>query len=190
MLTRKIVMTVMAGSMVAILAGCGVPQEEHDAKVAELNDAWAEIETLKGKNADAESLLNKEKGKVRSTRIELDDASKRVATLKKKEAAVASALATEKAKISDMESAVSSAESSAAMAQDETSELETQLASLTEVYEKLMADFEQYKKNMRSINSHSAPKTAAPEASAPPVSDAAPEETGSALDILNEMSMQ
>ena len=184
MLTRKIAMMVVAGSVAVVLSGCGVPKEEHAATVAELNDALAQVETLKGKNADTESLLNKEKGKVRSTRIELDDASKRIATLKKKEAVAVSALATEKAKISDMESAVTSAESSAAMAQDESSELETKLASVTEMYEKLKSDFEQYKNNMRSITSSPAPKASAPKAAA------APAESGSALDILNEMSMQ
>jgi chromosome segregation ATPase len=181
MLTRKIAMMVAAGSAVAVLSGCGVPQEEHDAKVAELNDAWAEIETLKGKNADAESLLSKEKGKVRSTRIELDDASKRIADLKKKEAVAVSALADEKAKISDMESAVASAESSVAMAQDEASEAEATLGTLTDDYEKLKSDFEQYKRNMRSISGSPAPKASAPKASG---------DSGSALDILNEMSMQ
>ena len=46
---RRIVMMVMAGCMIGMLTGCGVPKEEHEAKVAELNAAWEEIETLKGK---------------------------------------------------------------------------------------------------------------------------------------------
>ena len=58
---RRIVMMVMAGCMVGMLTGCGVPQEEHEAKVAELNAAWEEIETLKGKIAELEDSLKTER---------------------------------------------------------------------------------------------------------------------------------
>ena len=100
---RKIIMMVMAGCMIGMLMGCGVPKEEHEAKVAELNAAWEEIETLKGKLDDTETLLKKEQGKVRNSQIELDDASKRVAELTEKEAATSTALADEMDKTAALE---------------------------------------------------------------------------------------
>ncbi len=191
---KRIVMMVVAGCAMGLLTGCGVPQEEYDAKIGELNAAWAEAETLKGKITDLESLLKAEQGKVRSTRIELDDAEKRITELTEKDAAAAKALADEKGKVSGLESDLAAAESAKGMAEDRSSEAETALAVLQGNYDKLLADFEQFKKNIRSLGGEefipaaSTPVAAAPEA-APEVDDgeSTPE---SALDILDDMDMQ
>lgn len=183
MLIKKMAMITAVVSAIALLSGCGVPQEEHDAKIAELNAAWGEIETLKGKVADQESLLKAAQGKVRGKDIELESAEKRMAELKEKEATTAKALADVKIKVSELEGDLESAKSATGIAEDRTSEVETALAELQRKYDKLKADFEQFKKNMRAIGGSSA-GTSMPEAG---TSDP---DAKSAMDLLDEMSAQ
>jgi len=186
---KRIAMVMVAGSVVALLAGCGVPKEEHAAKIAELNAAWAEIETLKGSVADTESLLKAEKGKIRNTRIELDDATRSITELTEKEAATATALADEKGKVSKLESDMAAAKSATGMAEDRASEVETARVVLQGEYDKLKADFEQFKKNMRALG---APVPAAPAPAPAPEADDGSTKSHSetALDLLNDMSME
>ena len=194
---RRVVMLVATVCVLGMLTGCGVPQEEYDAKIAELNDAWGEMDTLKGKVADLESLLKAEQGKTRSTRIELDDASKRIKELTEQEAATAKALAEEKGKVAELESGLASAKSAAGMAEDRTDEVQAALDTLQAQYDALKARFDQYVKNMRALGaeppaemavSSPAPQTEAP--AAEPESAAAEPESESALDILDDMGMQ
>ena len=50
-----------------LLAGCGVPQEEHDAMILQLQSEKTEIETtLNEKIAELESIVKAEKAKVKS----------------------------------------------------------------------------------------------------------------------------
>jgi len=177
---KTMAMMIAAGCAATILTGCGVPQEEHDAKIAELNTAWAEIETLKGSVADKESLLKAEQKKVKSARIELDESSKRISALQGTSALTASALADEKAKVDELEGNVSSALSAKAMAQDRAGEVEVELADLQEEYQKLQNRFDQFEKNMSSLDGSSAPRKSDPNKS----------DSETALDLLNEMSVQ
>jgi len=183
-------MMVMAGCMIGMLTGCGVPQEEHDAEVAELNAAWEEIETLKGKIADTESLLKAEQGKVRNNRIELDDASKRITELNEKEASTAKALADEKGKSAGLESDLAAAKSATEMAKDQIGELEAALAELQAEYDNLQNRFDQLKKNMLSFGGEASIPAEAPKAApAPKGDDAAPgSDSGSAKSLLDDMS--
>ena len=181
---KTIAMMAAVGCAVTILTGCGVPQEEHDAKIGELNTAWQEIESLKGKNTDLESLLNAEKAKLQTTRIELDDAAERIAASKTKQAETASALATEKAKIPELESKLSSEKAATIRAQEAATEAEDALAKLQEDYQKLQGRFDQFEKNMKVLN---ATQSAG---SAPKASSSANPEDATALDLLNQMSIQ
>ena len=184
---KTITMMVAVGCVATILTGCGVPQEEYDSQVAALDTAMKDIEGLKGKNADLESLLNSEKSKVRNIRIELDSASKRIAALKKSEAKAASALADEKAKVASLGSKVSSAQSALTSAQAKAKEAQDALSALQAEYKKLQTRFSSLQKNMNSLGATSravAPKKAAPA----PASTQAPAAERTALDVLNDMS--
>ena len=185
---KRIVMMVVVGGAIGLLVGCGVPKEEYEAKIGELNAAWAEAETLKGKIADTESLLKAEQGKFNSKRIELDDAEKRISNLEEKDVVAAKALADEKGKVSELEGDLASTKSAKGVAEDRSSELETALAVLQGKYDKLVADFEQFKKNMRSLGAPvpaaSTSEEVAPEAG----SEKATSKT--ALEILDDMDMQ
>lgn len=180
---KRIIMTVAAGCAMGLLTGCGVPQEEYDAKIGELNTAWAETETLKGKIADFESLLKAEQQKFNSKRIELDAAEKRISDQKEKDAAAAKALANEKGKVSELESDLAATKSAKGMAEDRSNEAEDALAVLQGKYDKLLADFDQFKKNMRALGA-SVPAASAPEA------DKGNSSSKTALDILDDMDMQ
>jgi DNA repair exonuclease SbcCD ATPase subunit len=178
---KRIVMMALAGCAIGLLTGCGVPQEEHDAKVAELNTAWAEIDNLNGKITDLESLLKAEQAKVRTARIELDDAAERLQAAQKKEAEAIKELNAEKSKVSSLERKVSSANASVMQANERTSEVEAELAELMQKYNDIKRRFEQFEKNLKTLDG-----MASPSASPAPSSSA----TGSksALDLLNEMS--
>ena len=176
---KTIAMMTAVGCAAAILTGCGVPQEDFDAKAAELTAAQTEIKGLEGKNADLESLLNSEQGKVRKKVAELKLANKNIAALKTSEAKTASTLADEKSKSAQLERKVSSAQSATSDAQDLTEKVETKLADLQEEYQKLQARFDQFEKNMNAL-------TAPPKKAAAP----APESPKSAMDLLNEMSAE
>lgn len=186
---RRVVMLAVTACVLGMLTGCGVPQEEYDAKIAELNDAWGEIDTLKGKVADFESLLKAEKSKVRSTRIELDDASKRIKELTAQEAASATALAEEKGKVAELESDLASAKSATGMAKDRASEIEDAMAALQAEYDALKARFDQYVKNMRALGGEPPAEVDAPVAVSAE-KESAGSGSASALDILDDMSMQ
>jgi chromosome segregation ATPase len=175
-------MMVVVGCAATMLTGCGVPQEEHDAKIAELNTAWQEIESLKGNNTDLEALLEANKAKLRTTRIELDDAAERISVSQTKQNELASEISAEKAKTVELESELSSAKSSAMQAQEAATTAEEALAQLKIAYKQLEARFEQFSKNMRSLDG----KQSAPgKTDGPAKSDA---ET--AMDLLDQMSTQ
>jgi len=182
---KTMAMAMAVGCAMTILTGCGVPQEEHDAKVAELNTAWTEIENLKGTITDKETMLDAEKARIRTARIELDDASQRIKALQASEAETKVALADSKTKIVGLESSVSSAKSSTLVAQDRTVEVEDELGKLKEEHEKLQVRFDQFEKNMRALDSASTTPKAAPKAKAPAKSDAE-----SAMDLLEQMGNQ
>lgn len=189
---RRIVMMVMAGCMVGMLTGCGVPQEEFDAKVAELDAAAETNNMLTAKVEDLGTQLNAEKSNVRSMQLKLDDANKSLSEMEAKDVASAQALATEQGKVADLESALSTLKSAKQLADDQISELEAALAELQAEYENLQHRFGQLKKNMLSFGEGGSSPAVQPQASsAPQTSGKAPAaDSKSALDLLDEMGMQ
>lgn len=187
---KSIAMMIAVGCAATMLTGCGVPQEDYDAKVAELNTAQKEIESLKGKKADLESLLNSEKSKVRRTNLDLSAASKRITALRTAEAEASSALADEKTKVVELESKLSSAQTVLATAKKQAAEATSALNSIEDEYNKLMIRFESLQKNMKALNA--SPRVATPKATpkVAPKAASAPSKEKTALDVLNEMSVQ
>ena len=179
---KTIAMMAAVSCAATLLTGCGVKQEVHDAKITELNTAWAEIESLKGINADIESLNEANKAKQRTLRIELDDAEERIATSQTKQNELASELTAEQTKSLELEGELSSAKAGAMQAQEVATTTQEALTLLQEAYIKLEARFEQFSKNMRALDGSS---PAPAKADGPAKSDA---ET--AMDLLNQMSTQ
>jgi chromosome segregation ATPase len=192
---KAMAMMVAAGCAVGMLTGCGIPEEEHNAKIAELNTAWQEIESLKGKNTDLDSLFNSEKAKLRTARIELEDTITRLKGSQKKEAVTASALASEKSTVAGLEKEVSSAKSATMRAKEETVEVEATLVALEEEHDALQVRFDQFNRNMQAL-SGAPTETAAPVVVVEEltleemVAEQAPTKPKTALDLLNEMGAQ
>lgn len=162
---KNITMMLVAGCTVGMLAGCGVPEEEHLAALAQQEAMFkAEEDKLNVKIAEQESIIKNEKAKVRTSRIELDDASERITGLQQKSAATATALATEKAKASDLESALKTSKSAAAAAQDQALESERKYNTLDVEYQELKRRFEMFQKNMSSLDDAATPASAPPAA--------------------------
>ena len=183
---KRIATLVAAGCALGMLTGCGVPEEEHNAMIAQLTAERAESEDqLNGKIADLESVVKSEKAKVRTARIELDDASERIKGLQTKSAETASALAAEKSKASKLESELASAKSATMAAQDQAVEAENKYNTLDVEYQELKRRFEMFQSNMSSLNSASTPSASSPatsSGSSAPMSD-----SDAAKKLLEEM---
>jgi chromosome segregation ATPase len=176
---KAITTMLTVGCAVMMLTGCGVPKEDFEAKVSELNSAKEQLESLKGKYADQESLLGSERTKSRDLRAQLTAAAKRIAALKKAEAEAASALADQKAEVETLQSEITTARSTAKTASDRAVAAESELEKLQKKYEELQKRLLQYKKNMSALGG----RAPSPAPSSAPSSSA----KGSSQ-ILDEMS--
>ncbi|MBT8042692.1 MAG: hypothetical protein KJN67_00285 [Pontiella sp.] len=188
---RGISMMLVAGCVIGLLTGCGIPEDEHYAILAEMDTKFkAEEEKLNSKITDLESLLNNEKAKARSARAELDDATERIKGLQQTNAQAAKALAGEKSKVADLESALASAKSTLLAARDEVIEAENRLSAIDKEYQELKRRFEMFQKNLNALDQSSAAPVAVTEefgtdVSPAPQTDAA--RVGSLLDEMGSM---
>ena len=193
MKVKAIVMMVVAGCAVSMLTGCGVPKEEHEAKLAELNTAWQEIETLKTSNTELEEKLTAETGKVKAANVKVEDAKADLKASQKKESATASALASEKSKVTRMEQDVASANSAKDRAEEETLSVEGKLETLQSEHMDLQQKLEEFKRNLQGLDSLNASSMAVEDAGsiedmmgAEPMTDS----SESAADLLDAMSAE
>jgi chromosome segregation ATPase len=160
---KSIAMMLVAGCAVGMLTGCGIPEEEHNAIIAEMEAKFkAEEEKLNIKIAEQDSVITSEKAKVRTSRIELDDATERIKGLQQKSAETATELASEKTKVAQLESELKTSKSATAAAQDQAMEAENKFNTLDVEYQELKRRFEMFQKNMSALNQASKP--AAPKA--------------------------
>ncbi len=178
---QAIAMMAVVGCAVTMLTGCGIPKEEHQAVVDDLNAKMAEIETLKGNVAALDSKLDAEKSKVRKAGIELENAAERLTKSKAAVAEASSALASETAKVNRLEGDLSSEKSKVVSAQQNADEVATDLADLQTAYKVLQARWKQFEDNLNTLDDTVGPgKASAPAAGG----------DKSALDLLNEMGAQ
>ena len=190
---QTIAMMVAAGCVISVLTGCGVPQEEHNAMIAEIEGkAKVDQDALSSKVADLESLLQSEKNKIRTARIDLDDAAERIKNLQDKSVSTSKALSAEQEKTMKLESELSSAKSASMVAQDQAIEAESKFNALDLEYQALKNRFEMFQKNMSSMGGTAS--SAAPAEAVAPVETAAPEaaatssaDSETALSILDSM---
>lgn len=158
MKVKNVAMMIAAGCALGMLTGCGVPQEEHDAKVAAMTAERVDLEDkLNGKVADLESVVKSEKAKVRTSRIELDDATERITGLQQKSAKSIKALASVKTEVAQLKTELATAKSAMLAAQDKATTIEEKFNALDVEYQGLKRRFEMFQSNMGSINSSSTP---------------------------------
>jgi chromosome segregation ATPase len=124
---KSIAMLVAAGCAIGMLTGCGVPQKEHDAIVAQLNaDALATEDALNITLADTQSLLEVESAKTRKLQIELNDTAERIDELKSSANELTDSLAAELSKVSQLESDLTAVKNTVASAQQATRDAENE----------------------------------------------------------------
>ncbi len=189
---KGISMMLLAGCVIGLLTGCGIPEDEHYAILAEMDTKFkAEEEKLNSKITDLESLLKNEKSKVRSARAELDDATERIKGLQQTTAETSKALAGEKSKVAELESSLASVKSTLLAARDEVIEADNRFSALEKEYQEVKRRFEMFQKNLKALEQTST-ATVAPAASAEEVGDAfssAPQSDAARVsNLLDEMS--
>jgi chromosome segregation ATPase len=149
---RKVAMLLVAGCTIGMLTGCGVPQEEVDAMIAEVEaDCAAQVDVLNGTIADNESIIQSEKAKNRQSRIELDDATERISDLQQKNAEISKELAGFKSQAAKLDSDLKTAKNQAAAAQDQAKVAQDKYSTLDVEYQELNRRFEMFKKNMSAL---------------------------------------
>jgi chromosome segregation ATPase len=189
MQVKRVAMMVAAGCAMGILSGCGIPEEEHNAMIAQMAAERAESEDqLNGKIADLESVVKSEKAKVRTARIELDDATERIKGLQQKSAETAKALATEKSKTSQLESDLATSKSTALAAQDQAMEAESKYNTLDVEHQELKRRFEMFQSNLSSLNTAPASGSSASPSSSNAPAAAPKTDSETAKSLLDQMS--
>jgi len=182
---KAIAVMVAMGCVISVLTGCGISEEEHNAIIAGVEaKAAADQDALSSNIVDLESLLQSEKNKIRTARIDLDDASERIKGLQQKSISATKALSAEQKKVATLEKELSLAQSTAVIAQDQAIDAESKFVALEKKYQELSNRFEMYQKNMASIKqvASEAPVPVAVSPMVEPESD-----SKSALDLLGEM---
>ena len=184
---KSVVMAVVAGCVVSVLTGCGVPEDEHNAIVAGIEaKAATDQDALGNKIVDLESLLQSEKKKIRTARIDLDDASERIKGLQQRSISATKALATEQKRVAVLEKELNSAKSVVAVVREQAMAAEDKCVALEGEYKELSNRFEMYQKNMSSIKQSSEKKPVSGAVSST-VSPVVGSDSKSALDLLGEM---
>ena len=132
-----------------LIAGCGVPQEEHDALVLQMQTEKAELEAnLNTKISELESIVKSEKAKVKSHRLEMDNAERKIKDLQTKNAQSVKDLAKTKSEITSLKRSLNRAEDARDRSEKKVSETESQLNSVQAEKDQLQFRFDQLIRNM------------------------------------------
>ena len=143
--------------VVLVVTGCGVPHEEHDAAVAQLQTERANVEaTLNGKISDLESVVKSEKAKGKSMRLQLDSTERKLRESQKKAISDAKDMAKVKAQVTSLERDVSRAESTADRMKDQISALQEQASIVEGERDELQRRLDMLMKNLRGISNSGA----------------------------------
>ena len=132
-----------------LLAGCGVPQEEHDAMILQLQSEKTEIETsLNEKIAELESIVKAEKAKVKSHRLEMDNAERKIRDFQTKNAQSIKDAAKAKSEITSLKRSLNRVEDARDQAEEKISRINDQLVQIQSEKDGIQFRFDQLVKNM------------------------------------------
>lgn len=146
---RKIYNNLFLLLALCLLAGCGVPQEEHDAMILQLQSEKTEIETsLNEKIAELESIVKAEKAKVKSHRLEMDNAERKIRDFQTKNAQSIKDAAKAKSEITSLKRSLNRAEDARDRAEEKVSRINDQLAQIRSEKDDIQFRFDQLVKNM------------------------------------------
>lgn len=132
-----------------LLNGCGVPQEEHDAIVIQLQSELADFKTdTEQRISELESIVKSEKAKVKSHRLEMDNAERKLKDLQQKNADLVRDIAKAKSEIVSLKREIERSDSAKERAQAATSKAEEQLAEVVLERDDLKFRFDQLINNL------------------------------------------
>lgn len=150
---KSIATMLIAGCAIGMLTGCGVPQEEHDAIVAQLNaDHEQVVNDLKTKLADAESLLNAEKDRARNLTNDLRDSTALNDELKGSVKELKTSLSSANSQVSSLESQLASAKASVSSAQQMTADAQNDASAARMEAQETQRRFDELIANLIALN--------------------------------------
>ena len=143
-----------------LLAGCGVPQEEHDAMILQLQSEKTEIETsLNEKISELDSIVKAEKAKVKSHRLEMDNAERKIKDFQTRNAQFIKDAAKTKSEITSLKRSLNRAEDARDQAEEKISVINNQLSQIQAEKNDIQFRFDQL---MRNLNGEDAAPEEAP----------------------------
>ncbi|MBN2163685.1 MAG: hypothetical protein JXR25_07430 [Pontiellaceae bacterium] len=150
---KSIAMLAVAGCAIGMLTGCGVPQEEHDAIVAQLNsEHQMELDKVNTELQDTKSLQKAAEDSVRSLRADLRDSTALNDELKETNKSLKGELADVRSDISSLESQLKSAKASIQSAQAMASDAESERATMEMEARETQRRFDELILNLAQLN--------------------------------------
>ena len=132
-----------------LLAGCGVPQEEHDAMILQLQSEKTEIETsLNEKISELDSIVKAEKAKVKSHRLEMDNAERKIKDFQTRNAQFIKDAAKTKSEITSLKRSLNRAEDARDQAEEKISVINNQLSQIQAEKNDIQFRFDQLIRNL------------------------------------------
>ena len=132
-----------------LLAGCGVPQEEHDAMILQLQSEKTEIETsLNEKISELDSIVKAEKAKVKSHRLEMDNAERKIKDFQTRNAQFIKDAAKAKSEITSLKRSLNRAEDARDQAEEKISVINNQLSQIQAEKNDIQFRFDQLIRNL------------------------------------------
>lgn len=194
---KSIATMLIAGCAIGMLTGCGVPQKEHDAIIAQLNaDHDAVVSDLKTKLSDTESLLTAEKGRTDSLNNDLRASNVLNEELKANVTELKTSLANANSQNSNLESQLTTAKASIQSAQDMAADAQNDAANARMEAQETQRRFDELIANLIALNKIKPEDVGFDNLRSGPapsmdmgVDTSADEgaDSGSAADLLNEM---
>jgi ABC-type transporter Mla subunit MlaD len=150
---KSIATMLAAVCAIGILTGCGVPQDEHDMIIAQINATNdAVVADLNTKLADTESLLNAEKDRSRNLNNDLRDSTVLNDELKASIKELKGSLANADTQISALESQLESSKASIASTQAMATDAQNDAAAARMEAEETQRRFDELIANLIALN--------------------------------------
>lgn len=150
---KSIAMLVAAGCAVGMLTGCGVPQKEHDAIVAQLTaEAQATEDALNAQLAETKSSLDAESAKSSKLQIEVNNSVARIDELKSAADALTDSLTAEQNKVSQLESDLAAVKATIASYQQQTLDAENARDAMELEKQETQRRFDMLRKALLDLN--------------------------------------
>jgi len=150
---KSIAMLVAAGCTIGMLTGCGVPQKEHDAIVAQLTaEAQATEDALNAQLAETKSSLDSESAKSSKLQLELKNTESLIEELRNAAAEKADALVAEQDKVAQLESDLTAVKSTISSYQQQTADAESARDAMELEKQETQRRFDMLRKALLDLN--------------------------------------